>query len=177
MKKPVAIITDIHGNLETLEAILEDIKTQAVDEMICLGDSIDISPNSKECIDLLIENNIKSVLGDHEICLLKGLTLAYQLLEKKKNDINLWEKYNDDKITYFIGHLHNSFDVNEVDGILGDYIEDDGTLVNIEVIDSAGCTKDGYTSYVILEISKVIKWQKRKIKYDREKFINKLLNT
>ena len=84
MKKPVAIITDIHGNLETLEAILKDIKTQAVDEMICLGDSIDIGPNSKECIDLLIENNIKSVLGNHEICLLKGLTLAYQLLEKKK---------------------------------------------------------------------------------------------
>lgn len=94
-----------------------------------------------------------------------------------KNDINLWKKYNDDKITYFIGHLHNSFDVNEVDGIIGDYIEDDGTLVNIEVIDSAGCTKDEYTSYVILEISKVIKWQKRKIKYDREKFISKLLNT
>lgn len=94
-----------------------------------------------------------------------------------KNDINLWKKYNDDKITYFIGHLHNSFDVNEVDGILGDYIEDDGTLVNIEVIDSAGCTKDEYTSYIILEISKVIKWQKRKIKYDREKFISKLLNT
>lgn len=94
-----------------------------------------------------------------------------------KNDINLWKKYNDDKITYFIGHLHNLFNVNEVDGIIGDYIEDDGTLVNIEVIDSAGCTKDEYTSYVILEISKVIKWQKRKIKYDREKFISKLLNT
>lgn len=70
MKERVAIIIDIHGNLEALEAILKDIKTQAVDEMICLGDSIDISPNSKECIDLLIENNIKSVLGDHEICLL-----------------------------------------------------------------------------------------------------------
>ena len=94
-----------------------------------------------------------------------------------KNDINLWKKYNDDKITYFIGHLHNLFNVNEVDGIIGDYIEDDGTLVNIEVIDSAGCTKDEYTSYIILEISKVIKWQKRKIKYDREKFISKLLNT
>ncbi len=239
MKNRVAIITDIHGNLEALEAILVDVKTQDIDEMICLGDSIDIGPNSKECIDLLIENNIKSVLGDREICLLKGTDFGLSIVgeEKKhynlgkgsltekeinyikkcplyyqinigyedlkfnkkyvlchylinnekdvypfeksdlKNDINLWKKYNDDKITYFIGHLHNSFDVNEVDGILGDYIEDDGTLVNIEVIDSAGCTKDEYTSYVILEISKVIKWQKRKIKYDREKFISKLLNT
>lgn len=218
---------------------MEDIKTQGVDEMICLGDSIDIGPNSKECIDLLIENNIKSVLGDHEICLLKGTDFDLSIIEEEKkhynldkelltekeinyikkcplyyqinigyedlifnkkyilcyylinnekdvypfeksnfkNDINLWKKYNDDKITYFIGHLHNLFNVNEVDGIIGDYIEDDGTLVNIEVIDSAGCTKDEYTSYIILEISKVIKWQKRKIKYDNEKFISKLLNT
>ena len=36
MKKLVAIITDIHGNLEALEAILKDIKTQEIDEVICL---------------------------------------------------------------------------------------------------------------------------------------------
>lgn len=87
MKKPVAIITDIHGNLETLETILEDIKTQDVDEMICLGDSIDISPNSKECIDLLIENNLKSVLGNHEICLLKGTDFDLSIIEEEKNII------------------------------------------------------------------------------------------
>lgn len=84
MKKPVAIIIDIHGNLEALEAILKDIKTQAVDEMICLGDSIDIGPNSKECIDLLIENNIKSVLGDHEICLLKGADFSLSIVGEGK---------------------------------------------------------------------------------------------
>lgn len=107
MKERVAIIIDIHGNLEALEAILKDIKTQAVDEMICLGDSIDISPNSKECIDLLIENNIKSVLGDHEICLLKGTDFGLSIVWEEKNDIDLRKKYNDDKITYFIRHLHN----------------------------------------------------------------------
>lgn len=37
----------------------------------------------------------------------------------------IWKKYNDDNITYFIGHLHESFDVNKVGGISGDYIEDD----------------------------------------------------
>lgn len=84
MKERVAIIIDIHGNLEALEAILKDIKTQAVDEMICLGDSIDIGPNSKECIDLLIENNIKSVLGDHEICLLKGTDFSLSIVGEGK---------------------------------------------------------------------------------------------
>lgn len=92
-------------------------------------------------------------------------------LNNLKDDINLWKKYNDDKITYFIGHLHNSFDINEVDGIKGDYILEDKTLTNIEIVDSAECTKDEYTFYVILEISKSIKYQKRKIKYDRKKFV------
>lgn len=64
------------------------------------------------------------------------------------------EKYNNDGIIYFVGHLHNSFNANEVDGILGDYIEGDETLTNIEVVDSAGCTRDEYTYYMILEIGK-----------------------
>ncbi len=71
MKKRIALISDIHGNLEALESILEDIKTKNIDEIICLGDTIDIGPNSKECIDLLIGNNVKSVLGDCEIYLLR----------------------------------------------------------------------------------------------------------
>lgn len=239
MKKRVAIITDIHGNLEALEAILKDIKSQDIDEIICLGDTIDIGPNSKECIDLLIDNNIKSVLGNHEIYLLKGTDFDSSIVSEEKdhykwvkenltdkeicyikkcplyydinisyndskfnkkyvfchylinnekdiypfeksnlkNDINLWKKYTDDKITYFIGHLHNSFDVNEVDGILGDYIEDDGTLTNIEMVESAGCTKDEYTSYIIIEISKTTSFRRQKIKYDRDKFIDKVMNT
>ncbi len=45
------------------------------------------------------------------------------------------EKYNNDGIIYFVGHLHTSFNVNEVDEISGDYIEDDETLTNIEVQD------------------------------------------
>ena len=46
MKKRYAIITDIHGNLEGLNAILDDIKTKDIDDIFCLGDTIDIGPNS-----------------------------------------------------------------------------------------------------------------------------------
>lgn len=238
MKKRIALISDIHGNLEALESILEDIKTQDIDDIICLGDSIDIGPNSKECIDLLIDNNVKSVLGNHEIYLLRGTdfdlsiggeekehykwvkdsltdkeinyikscplyydinisyddskfnkkyVLCHYLFENDKSiypfeknylkkDINLWKKYNNDSIMYFIGHLHQSFDINEVDGISFDLIEDLGTLTNIEIVESAGCTKDEYTSYTIIEISKTISFRRQKIKYDRDKFIDKVMN-
>ena len=94
-----------------------------------------------------------------------------------KKDINLWIKYNNPDITYIIGHIHNSFDENEVDGISRDYIEEIDELTNIEVIGSAGCSHDEYVSYMLLEIDKSIKFKKIKVKYDRETLIDKLNKT
>ena len=55
----LAVFTDIHGNLEALKAIINDINSKNVDEIICLGDTIGLGSESKECLDLIIENNIK----------------------------------------------------------------------------------------------------------------------
>lgn len=49
----IAIISDIHGNLEALTATLEDIEKRNVDEIICLGDIIAKGIHSKECLDLI----------------------------------------------------------------------------------------------------------------------------
>jgi predicted phosphodiesterase len=46
-----AIVSDIHANLEALEAVLADIEHQAVDEIICLGDVLLFGPNPRECLD------------------------------------------------------------------------------------------------------------------------------
>ena len=46
-----AILSDIHGNLEALNAVLADIESQEVDEIFCLGDVIGYGPNPRECID------------------------------------------------------------------------------------------------------------------------------
>lgn len=49
----IAILSDIHGNLQALEAVLEDIERQGVDRLICLGDMVGRGPNSGEVMDLL----------------------------------------------------------------------------------------------------------------------------
>lgn len=49
-----AIISDVHANLEALQAVLSDIEQQGADEIYCLGDIIDDGPNPRECIDLLM---------------------------------------------------------------------------------------------------------------------------
>lgn len=48
----VAIISDIHGNLPALEAVLKDIRMRSVDKIICLGDMVGKGPNSAEVIDI-----------------------------------------------------------------------------------------------------------------------------
>ena len=40
MLQKIAIISDIHGNIEALQAVLADAKARGVDKIICLGDII-----------------------------------------------------------------------------------------------------------------------------------------
>lgn len=63
----IAVFSDIHGNLQALQAILKDIKNEKIDNIICLGDVIGIGPNSKETLGLIRENKIELILGNHEL--------------------------------------------------------------------------------------------------------------
>ncbi len=60
-----AIISDIHGNLEALEAVLRDIDQFQVDEIICLGDIVGYGPNPRECIDRVM-GLTACLLGNHD---------------------------------------------------------------------------------------------------------------
>ena len=60
-----AIISDIHSNLEALQAVLADIKSQNITEIYCLGDVVGYGPNPRECVDLV--KSCKLVLmGNHD---------------------------------------------------------------------------------------------------------------
>ncbi|GBD37385.1 hypothetical protein HRbin36_02516 [bacterium HR36] len=61
----IAIISDIHSNLEALQAVLEDIREQGVEKIYCLGDIIGYGPNPRECIDLVMDFPVV-LLGNHD---------------------------------------------------------------------------------------------------------------
>ena len=65
-----AIISDIHGNLPALEAVLEDIKLAGVDEIICLGDLANIGPHPAECIEVIRDLGCVTIQGNHELYML-----------------------------------------------------------------------------------------------------------
>ena len=60
-----AILSDIHGNLEALDAVLEDIQTQGITVIHCLGDIIGYGPNPLDCIDRALSFDA-CILGNHD---------------------------------------------------------------------------------------------------------------
>lgn len=61
-----AIISDIHSNLEALEAVLGDVAQHGVDEIYCLGDVVGYGPNPRECVDLVMNSSKVVLLGNHD---------------------------------------------------------------------------------------------------------------
>lgn len=83
--KRIAVFSDIHGNVHALEAIINDIKLNNIDEVICLGDTLGLGPMPGECIDLIIDNNINVVLGNHELYYLRGTSIDEDMTDYEKS--------------------------------------------------------------------------------------------
>ncbi len=60
-----ALISDIHSNLEALEAVLEDIRQQGISEVYCLGDIVGYGPNPRECLEKVMDLDV-CILGNHD---------------------------------------------------------------------------------------------------------------
>ena len=61
-----AFISDIHGNVEALQAVLADIRGQGIAEIFCLGDIVGYGPNPADCIDLVRKHCKVVLLGNHD---------------------------------------------------------------------------------------------------------------
>ncbi len=61
-----AIISDIHGNLEAFQSVINAIAAERLDEVVCLGDIVGYGANPSECIDLVLERASLCVAGNHD---------------------------------------------------------------------------------------------------------------
>jgi predicted phosphodiesterase len=66
----LAVISDIHSNLEAFQAVMDDISKLSIDDTVSLGDNIGYGAQPEEIIENLKHYSITSVLGNHELALL-----------------------------------------------------------------------------------------------------------
>ena len=61
-----AIVSDVHANLEALDAVLTDAERRGADDIVCLGDFVGYGASPNECVDRLKPRIEVAVLGNHD---------------------------------------------------------------------------------------------------------------
>jgi predicted phosphodiesterase len=79
-----ALISDIHANIDALEAVLADIDQQGINEILCLGDIVGYGAAPAECLRILRKRCSAFVIGNHDAYTLLSLD-KYQM-EKRVRD-------------------------------------------------------------------------------------------
>lgn len=83
----VAIISDIHANLQAWNAVLLDIRHSGIKKIICLGDIVGYGPNPAEVMESVYANVDYFVLGNHDAVICRKLDpslfnqTAHELIE------------------------------------------------------------------------------------------------
>jgi len=61
-----AILSDVHGNLEALQAVLADIRAAGAGEIWSLGDAVGYGPDPDACVEILREEATVNLMGNHD---------------------------------------------------------------------------------------------------------------
>ncbi|MBS4016567.1 MAG: metallophosphoesterase family protein [Candidatus Latescibacteria bacterium] len=62
----IGIFSDVHGNLEALETVLQYLVQEKIEQYLCIGDMIGYGPNPNECVELIKNLGCVSVGGNHD---------------------------------------------------------------------------------------------------------------
>lgn len=61
-----AVFSDVHSNLEALDAVLDAYKSEAIDKYFCAGDIIGYAASPKECVERIRKIAAVTVAGNHD---------------------------------------------------------------------------------------------------------------
>ena len=90
-----AVISCLHANLPAVEAVLNDIDRQGIDNITCLGDLVGYGPHPNEVVELIRERNIATCQGCWDEDVVDGLdacdcSYPSQLAERRGQEAHEW---------------------------------------------------------------------------------------
>lgn len=129
----LAIISDVHSNLEAFEAILEDIKKQAPDKIINLGDLVGYGANPHEVIELNKKHNILTIKGNHDAAVVDEVNYRLLFSDAARIGVDFTKALIGQEDRDYLKNLKNS------------YVEQ---LNNLKIRFVHGAPPDSYIEYI-----------------------------
>jgi predicted phosphodiesterase len=105
----IAFLSDIHGNLQALQSVLQDLDSKEVRHLASLGDVVGYGGHPNECLDLVRTRFRYSVYGNHEMALLRNEIAAGYRLEIR-NSLEFHKSKLSARNLNYIGSLPLSID-------------------------------------------------------------------
>ena len=118
----IGVISDIHGNIDTLETVLKELENNKVEKIICLGDLIGGAAKSENVIKRIVEMKDKCICvkGNREKYIIDGMPLIVHDEKKKTSqeqlDRNEWIKNHLTKTSINYIHELPKEVIYEIDG-------------------------------------------------------------
>lgn len=83
----IGILSDIHGNLEALEAVNSDLRNQDISTVYCLGDMVGYGPDSELVLQRVQDYQYNCCLGNHEFALLDERGRRWFNFQARENNV------------------------------------------------------------------------------------------
>ncbi|MFB6202476.1 MAG: metallophosphoesterase [Halorhabdus sp.] len=93
----LGVISDIHGNRIALEAVLDDMPD--VDRLVCAGDVVGYNPWPAECVEMVRERSIPTVMGNHDRAVARGTGFRFNAMASAGVDYGR-ERLDDDALSW-----------------------------------------------------------------------------
>ncbi len=123
----IAVIADVHANLEALEAVVVDLKRSLPDTIISLGDVVGYGANPRECCDSVKDIAQDNIMGNHDAAVADVIDTDY-FNDDAKQGIQWTKEQLPDS---YISWLRNAPYTLEREGVLFSH----GSPVNPEKFD------------------------------------------
>ena len=99
----IAIISDIHANLEALREVFNYIDGHNVEKVYCLGDIVGYGPNPNECIELIRDRCEAVIMGNHDYAAIGLANIEYFNEYAKMSTYWTIENISEDNLKYLRG--------------------------------------------------------------------------